>query len=190
MADDGGCSSEDKSQAAIRSATNLEDFDELFARTSVSVTLEAPVLRRTLHRVPSEEPFERVASAASTINSPSQHDGTFSRCGSSDSWQLPRHAKVATSPGPLTWERPAGAVIPEWPAVDADVVASSKRHLLTFEIDPTNLPTDVLCHLAMEMFASAGLPAGLTEDSLRRFILAVRASMLDNPYHNFYHVFD
>ncbi|KAJ1472667.1 hypothetical protein T484DRAFT_3411402 [Baffinella frigidus] len=93
-------------------------------------------------------------------------------------------------PGPLARERPARAVLPEWPAVDDDLVASSKRHLLTFDLDPTTVPMDVLCHLAMEMFVSAGLPAGLAEDRVRRFILAVRASMLDNPYHNFYHVFD
>ena len=42
----------------------------------------------------------------------------------------------------------------------------------------------------MEMFVSAGLPAGVDAESVRRFILAARASMLDNPYHNFYHVFD
>ncbi|KAJ1471972.1 hypothetical protein T484DRAFT_1976485 [Baffinella frigidus] len=181
MADGGGCISEDKSPAAIRSATNLEDFDEFFARTTV------------MQRVESIEQLERVASAASaasTINNPTHHGSTFSRCGSSDSWQVLRHVKVIGNPDPLTWERPAGAVLPEWPAVDADVVASSKRHLLTFEIDPTTLPTDVLCHLAMEMFVSAGLPAGLAEDRVRRFILAVRASMIDNPYHNFYHVFD
>ncbi|KAJ1471977.1 hypothetical protein T484DRAFT_1915520 [Baffinella frigidus] len=144
---------------------------------------------------PSEDPAAirftmRRSSEEQASDNPSQHDSTFSRCGSSESWQLPRHAKVAKSSGPLTWVRPSGAVLPEWPTVDADVVASSKWHLLTFEIDPTTLPTDVLCHLAMEMFASAGLPAGQKVNSVRRFILAVRASMLDNPYHNFYHVFD
>jgi cAMP-specific phosphodiesterase len=63
-------------------------------------------------------------------------------------------------------------------------------HLLSFDLDPTTLPSDVLCHLALEMFVSAGLPTGLAEHRVCRFILAVRASMLDNPYHNFYHVFD
>ncbi|KAJ1464983.1 hypothetical protein T484DRAFT_3640532, partial [Baffinella frigidus] len=123
-----------------------------------------------MRRVVSEEKLEGLASAASTINNQS-------RCGSgstvsdlSAARQLPTHV--------------------EWPAVDCDVVAASKRHLLTFDLDPTTLPTDVLCHLALEMFVSAGLPTGLAEDRVRRFILAVRASMLDNPYHNFYHVFD
>jgi len=157
MADDVGCISEDKNQAAIRSATNLEDFNEFFARTSGSVAMEANVLCRSMRRSSSDEQLESLASAASAASNQSLF-------------------KVA--------------ILPEWPAVDADVVASSKRHLLTFEIDPTTLPTDVLCHLAMEMFVSAGLPAGLAEDRVRRFILAVRASMLDNPYHNFYHVFD
>jgi len=91
---------------------------------------------------------------------------------------------------PLWTDRLSTAVLPGWPAVDHDLVASGKRHLLTFDLDPTTLPSDVLCHLAMEMFVSAGLPAGVGAESVRRFILAVRASMLDNPYHNFYHVFD
>ena len=78
----------------------------------------------------------------------------------------------------------------EWPAAEDEVVASGRLCLLTFDLDPTALPTGVLCHLALEMFFSAGLPAGLAEDRVRRFILAVRASMLENPYHNFYHVFD
>jgi len=80
--------------------------------------------------------------------------------------------------------------VTEWPAVDDEVVASGKQQLRTFDLDATELPTDVLCHLALEMFASAGLPAGLAEGRVCRFILAVRALMLDNPYHNFYHVFD
>ena len=83
-----------------------------------------------------------------------------------------------------------GAFLPEWPAVDDDLVADLISRLLTFELDPTTLPSDVLCHLAMEMFVSAGLPAGVGAESVRRFILAVRASMLDNRYHNFCHVFD
>jgi cAMP-specific phosphodiesterase len=82
------------------------------------------------------------------------------------------------------------AVLPEWPAVDNAAFAFGKMHLLSFDLDPTSLPSDVLCHLALEMFVSAKLPAGLVEHRLRCFILAVRTSMLDNPYHNFYHVFD
>ncbi|KAJ1463901.1 hypothetical protein T484DRAFT_1872311, partial [Baffinella frigidus] len=86
--------------------------------------------------------------------------------------------------------RHAHPVLPKWPTVDNDAFASSKLHLLSFDLDPTTLPSDVLCHLALEMFVSAGLPAGLAEHRVRHFIFAVRASMLDNPYHNFYHVFD
>ncbi|KAJ1483859.1 hypothetical protein T484DRAFT_1895259 [Baffinella frigidus] len=102
--------------------------------------------------------------------------------------------KIAGSPWTEEFfgrQRPARALLPEWPAdVDDDVFASSKRNLLSFDQDPTTLPRDLLCHLALEMFVSAGLPAGLAKHRVRRFILAVRASMLDNPYHNFYHVFD
>ncbi|KAJ1472670.1 hypothetical protein T484DRAFT_1839372, partial [Baffinella frigidus] len=164
--------------------------------------------------VVSEEQLQSAESIADTFNNQTRCGSPVSRCDSAGSWlrvsELPvaRHLfdEVAGSPrpgsprhgsrhgsprpGPLARERPARAVLPEWPAVDDDLVASSKRHLLTFDLDPTTMPTDVLCHLAMEMFVSAGLPAGLAEDRVRRFILAVRASMLDNPYHNFYHVFD
>ena len=71
---------------------------------------------------------------------------------------------------------------PQWPAVDHEVVAASKRHLRTFELDPTTLHSDILCHLAMEMFVSAGLPAGVGAESVRRFIFSI--------HHNFYYVFD
>jgi hypothetical protein len=66
----------------------------------------------------------------------------------------------------------------------------AKRQLLSFDFDPTALPSDVLCHLAMAMFVSAGLPEGVGQDSVRRLILAVRASMPDNSYHNFFHAID
>jgi hypothetical protein len=98
--------------------------------------------------------------------------------------------KVGDLNDPMKRVRPAGAVLPEWPTVDDAVVLEATLHLLTFDLDPTTLSTDILCHLAKEMFVSAGLPAGLATDRVSRFILAVRASMLDNPYHNFYHVFD
>ena len=119
---------------------------------------------RTKRSLVSEEQLQSLASATSTIK--------LSRCGSS----------VLRSDA--SWR------VSEWPAVDDDVVASVKQQLRTFDLDATALPTDVLCHLALEMFASAGFPAGLAEGRVRRFILAVRASMLDNPYHNFYPVFD
>ena len=59
-------------------------------------------------------------------------------------------------------------------------------------MDPTRFSRDDLCHLAIEIFEAAGLPDELAADvgRVRRFILAVRESMYDNAYHNFYHVFD
>ncbi|KAJ1482889.1 hypothetical protein T484DRAFT_3635774 [Baffinella frigidus] len=60
------------------------------------------------------------------------------------------------------------------------------------ELDPTRFSRDDLCHLALEIFEAAGLPDELAADvgRVRRFILAIRESMFDNAYHNFYHVFD
>ncbi|KAJ1464748.1 hypothetical protein T484DRAFT_1867930 [Baffinella frigidus] len=60
------------------------------------------------------------------------------------------------------------------------------------EMDPACFSRDDLCHLALEIFQAAGLPEELAADvgRVQRFILAVRESMYDNAYHNFYHVFD
>ena len=161
--------------------------EENRSQRMINGTVEVSV-RHSLRRVTSAEQQETAASAACT--------SLISRTGSADSWwrvidwpatrkhihRLKRSFKMR--------RRPASPVLHKWPVVDHEVVASGKRQLLTFELDPTTLPSDVLCHLAMEMFASAGFPAGVGAESVRRFILAVRASMLDNPYHNFYHVFD
>jgi hypothetical protein len=160
--------------------------------------LEVPLYRK-MRRVVSEEPLVSLASATST-NEHLQSGSTGFWTESSDSWwnvrdfsaahQMCRHVEVAGSASPSKREYSTGTILPKWPAVNDAVVASGKLHLLTFDLDPTTLPSDVLCHLAMDMFVSAGLPAGLAEDRVRRFILAVRASMPDNPYHNFFHVFD
>jgi hypothetical protein len=193
FAGDGSFTSRDDSAAAMHFDLNLEkNFGGVFARSS-SHDHEVPV-HRSLRRVTSEKQLDSLARTTSTIK-PSRSGNSVSRSGSSESCccasdepvarHLQRPDKGAGSPDSSKLERPARAVLPEWPTVDHNVV-----DLLSFEIDPTALPTDVLCHLAMEMFVSAGLPAGLAEDRVRRFILAIRASMLDNPYHNFYHVLD
>jgi len=184
FADDGDYTSEDNSPAAMHSSMDTEKNFRNFTRRS-SIADEVPV-RCSLRRAASDEPLEKLASDATTI----------SRCGSSNLWwrmsDVPVARKHATGPGPLQRKRPSRAALPEWPTVDnaLRLLEDAKLHLLSFDLDPTTLPTDVLCHLALEMFVCAGLPSGLVEDRVRRFILAVRASMLDNPYHNFYHVFD
>jgi hypothetical protein len=160
--------------------------------------LEVP-LNRKIRRAVSEESLASLASAA-FIFEESQSGSTGFRTESSDAWwnvrefpaahHMRRHVEIAGSAGPSKREYSTGTTLPEWPAVNDAVVASGKLHLLTFDLDPTTLPSDVLCHLAIHMFVSAGLPEGLAEDRVRRFILAVRASMPDNPYHNFFHVFD
>jgi hypothetical protein len=186
--------SENSIPAAKPSSITIQDDFSLLCTGSGTA-----VLRRTMRRVVSEENLESLASVKSSI-SISRCGSSVSRSGSSDWWsrvsevpvalQLRRHVEVVGSADPLKRDRSSGAVLPDWPAVDHDSVASGKRHLLTFDLDPTTLPSDVLCHLAMEMFVSAGLPTGVDAESVRRFILAARASMPDNPYHNFYHVFD
>jgi len=178
FADFGDHASDYDSSASMRSTLNYE-----FKRGTTSFDpREIPVLYHSIRRVSSD------ARPESTTSS-----------GSSDSWresnspvanQLRRHHKVAGTPGPLKQERPARAVLSEWPTVDTDDVGDATTHLLGFDLDPTTLHSDVLCHLAMKMFVSAGLPPGLEADRVRRFILAIRAAMPDNPYHNFYHVFD
>jgi hypothetical protein len=189
---------EDPSCRTIRKAVSVEQLESL---ASAARTFEQSQSGSTAFRTESFDSWWNVsfASAASS-NKHLQSGCTVFRTESSDSWwtvrnlsaarQMRRHVEVAGSAGPSHWEHSAGTFLPEWPAVNDADVASGKQHFLTFDLDPTTLPSDVLCHLAMDMFVSAGLPAGLAEDRVRRFILAVRASMLDNPYHNFYHVFD
>jgi hypothetical protein len=82
--------------------------------------------------------------------------------------------------------------IPEWPELDPAAFERGKALLGSMDMDPVGFSRDDLCHLALEIFEAAGLPAELSEDlaRVRRFILAVRESMYDNAYHNFYHVFD
>jgi len=59
-------------------------------------------------------------------------------------------------------------------------------------MDPTEFSADELCHLVLEMFQApeTGVPDGICPEKLRRFILAVRARMFENPYHNWCHVVD
>jgi len=82
--------------------------------------------------------------------------------------------------------------LPDWPASNRGELERGRALLSTMEMDPTTFSRDDLCHLVLEIFQSVGLPKELDEDigRLKRFILAVRASMYDNPYHNWFHVFD
>jgi hypothetical protein len=220
MTDVGGYASEGNSPAALRPVANLADFPSpRFSGESTSRTVEVSV-RRLPFKAGHEDLLEKTASAASTINitrSSSSVNPTRTNSAASgervDDFSVARQLRHRLrqlciagntkttvqrvksdgshrTEGSIERQSPARAVLPEWPAIDDDLFAPSKRHLLSFDLDPTTLPSDVLCHLALEMFVSAGLPAGLATPRVRCFILAVRASMLDNPYHNFYHVID
>jgi hypothetical protein len=76
--------------------------------------------------------------------------------------------------------------------MDLAAFERGKALLGSMEMDPASFSRNVLCHLALEIFQAAGLPEELAADvgRVQRFILAVRESMYDNAYHNFYHVFD
>ncbi|KAJ1470541.1 hypothetical protein T484DRAFT_1847504, partial [Baffinella frigidus] len=80
----------------------------------------------------------------------------------------------------------------QWPQLDPAAFERGTALLGSMEMDPTRFSKDDLCHLALKIFEAAGLPKELAADlgRVRRFILAVRESMYDNAYHNFYHVFD
>ena len=82
--------------------------------------------------------------------------------------------------------------LPDWPERDTAAFERGKALIGSMEMDPLSFSCNVLCHLALEIFQTAGLPEELAADvgRVRRFILAVRESMYDNAYHNFYHVFD
>jgi len=206
MADHGGSDSETETSSPVLipslstfSATNLSflDLDGFFersmrmeaAKVSDTRTLSVP---RTLRREMSESVASEFLSRTSLLErtSPREENSTAGPTWWRES-ELPVARKLRHRSRRETLSRQQSAPAREfWPAVDDDVLACCKKRLLSFDLDPTTLSTNVLCHLALEMFVSAELPAGLDEERVRRFILAVRASMLDNPYHNFYHVFD
>jgi len=87
-------------------------------------------------------------------------------------------------------ERPVLA-LPPWPPVsDEQALARGVASLKECTFNTLAFSSDDLCHLALALFRLSGLPPSVDEDSVRHFILAVRAHMFDNPYHNWYHVFD
>ena len=82
--------------------------------------------------------------------------------------------------------------LPEWPLEDSAVMERGRRIINTLHMDPTLFSSDDLCLLLLEVFKEAGLPQELPSDlgCVKRLILSVREHMYDNPYHNFFHVFD
>lgn len=79
-----------------------------------------------------------------------------------------------------------------WPAADAAVMQRWKPKLKTLEFDPMGIDEDDLLNLALEIFLEIGVHEGLgiETEKIKRFLLGVRDRMLENPFHNWAHVFD
>lgn len=79
-----------------------------------------------------------------------------------------------------------------WPEKDEEEFERGKRMLETLDLDPTEFKADTLVHLVLEIFVSLNLPELLKTpvERLQKFILAVMGRMRNNPYHNWFHVFD
>jgi len=79
-----------------------------------------------------------------------------------------------------------------WPERDEETFQRGKKLLKTLECDALSFTADDLVHLTLEIFLECGLPekVGIPIEKLKRFIIGVRDRMLDNPYHNWTHIFD
>ena len=112
---------------------------------------------------------------------------------SEDFGNLPNH-DCARSPNHFAFGRRTSSVgateLPEWPEEDSVAMARGRSLLHTLSMDSTRFTSGDLCGLLLELFQEAGLPEELPISSVKRLILAVREHMYDNPYHNFFHVFD
>lgn len=66
--------------------------------------------------------------------------------------------------------------LPSWPARNPAVMARALRLLGSSEMDSTTFSADDLCHIVLEIFKQAGLPALLAGDlgRVKRCMLAVR----------------
>ncbi|KAJ1485954.1 hypothetical protein T484DRAFT_1791596 [Baffinella frigidus] len=72
-------------------------------------------------------------------------------------------------------ERPVLA-LPPWPPVsDEQALARGVASLKECTFNTLAFSSDDLCHLALALFRLSGLPPSVDEDSVRHFILAVRA---------------
>mmetsp|Transcript_76036 Transcript_76036/g.204012 ORF Transcript_76036/g.204012 Transcript_76036/m.204012 type:complete len:515 (+) Transcript_76036:88-1632(+) len=82
--------------------------------------------------------------------------------------------------------------IPNWPQKNIAQFNRGKELLSTLNIDPLSFSSDDLVHLTLEIFNELNMLSRLriSEEKMQRFILAVRDRMLDNPYHNWTHIFD
>mmetsp|Transcript_8905 Transcript_8905/g.21058 ORF Transcript_8905/g.21058 Transcript_8905/m.21058 type:complete len:435 (+) Transcript_8905:607-1911(+) len=81
---------------------------------------------------------------------------------------------------------------PEWPERDEAEFARGKAELQSMRFDALSFDGDVLQHLALEIFMELDVVEKLDVSitKLKAFIMAVRHSMFDNPYHNWEHAFD
>mmetsp|Transcript_43765 Transcript_43765/g.138318 ORF Transcript_43765/g.138318 Transcript_43765/m.138318 type:complete len:949 (-) Transcript_43765:52-2898(-) len=83
-------------------------------------------------------------------------------------------------------------VLVGWPDRNEEAFLRGKPELKSLILDATSFDEDDLLHLTLEIFLEVGVheKLGIPTDKMKRFILGVRDRMLDNPYHNWTHVFD
>jgi hypothetical protein len=80
----------------------------------------------------------------------------------------------------------------EWPQQNAENFERGKHMLLSLQFDTLSFSSNDLCHLVLQIFYELDFPRtfGLKESRLKSFILTVRDTMRDIPYHNWFHVVD
>ena len=72
------------------------------------------------------------------------------------------------------------------------MVQEDKAALKTLAFNPIGKDEDELLALALEIFMDVGAheKLGIETEKLQSFLLGVKDRMLENPYHNWTHVFD
>ncbi|KAJ0406437.1 hypothetical protein ATCC90586_001916 [Pythium insidiosum] len=107
----------------------------------------------------------------------------------------PPHATSSASPAPPPASASASASAPAPPR--SDVLrrvlkgSTSGSHVCDWDLDPWEHSPPQLVDLALEMFAFFDLPPRfqIAPETLRRFLVGVKAQYQDVPYHNFFHAF-
>uniref|UniRef100_A0A7S1HN58 Phosphodiesterase n=1 Tax=Hemiselmis andersenii TaxID=464988 RepID=A0A7S1HN58_HEMAN len=79
-----------------------------------------------------------------------------------------------------------------WPERNDEEFERGRALLKTLLCDALSFDADDMAHLVLQIFEECGIPenVGITTSKLQRFIIGVRDRMLDNPYHNWTHIFD
>jgi len=78
-----------------------------------------------------------------------------------------------------------------WPPGNTATIKECKESLKSLRFNGLGMEDDDLLHLTLAMFTDVGAHErlGIETDKVQRFLVAVKDRMLENPFHNWLHVF-